>query len=53
MNQPLQTRPSAIPLLAWLEENKLVSKGTGQKVSQMAMNAGKLLDALKAAGVIR
>ena len=53
MNQPLQTRPSARPLLDWLEENKIVPTGTGDTVSKMAINGGKLLDALKAAGVIR
>lgn len=53
MNQPVQTRPSARPLLDWLEQNKLVPKGTGDQVAQIAMKGGQLIDALKAAGVIR
>jgi hypothetical protein len=48
------TRPgSVVPLLQWLEQNKIVPKGTVKQVNDLADNVKTLGDALKAGGLTK
>ena len=42
-----------VPLLEWLEKNKLVNPGTTKQVNDLADNLKGLGDALKAGSVLR
>jgi hypothetical protein len=54
MNEPMrQSAPSFVPLLQWLEDSKLVPKGTVGQVNDLADRVKGLGDALKRGGVIR
>ena len=51
MNQQIQNTPSFVPLLQWLEQNKIAPKGTVKQVEDFAEKVKGLGDALKRAGV--
>jgi len=42
-----------IPLLEWLEKNKIVTPGTTKQVNQLAENVKGLGSALKAGGIVK
>jgi len=46
-------KPSFVPLLQWLEQNKIVPKGTVKQVNDLADNVKRFGDALKAGGITK
>jgi hypothetical protein len=46
-------KPSFVPLLQWLEQNKILPKGTVKQVNDLADNVKNLGDALKAGRLTR
>lgn len=54
MNQPVQqSAPSLVPLLQWLENQKLLAPGTVKQVNTFADHVKGLGNALKAAGILK
>lgn len=45
--------PSMVPLLQWLEDQKLAPRGTVKQVNTLADHVKGLGNALKAAGVLK
>lgn len=54
MNQPIpRPAPSFVPLLQWLEQQKVVPAGTVLQVNTLAEKVKQFGDALKAGGIGR
>ena len=54
MNQPIrQQPPSFVPLLQWLEDQRVLPQGTVREVHTLADKVKGFGDALKRGGIVR